>query len=599
MHPEPEAAAGTPGESASRTRRLVPDSRRPLAGRNGRCGRLACTRTGPSWSSVRALRALLRASDEAELLEAICRIAVDEAGYRLAWVGLVEDDAERTVRPVAQAGDEAGYLGSTTIAWADTPLGQGPTATAIHTGRPAVGRSFHAGPELAPWQETSPWLGAASSLALPLRAGDGMFGALTIYAQEPDAFSTGAVELLASVADDLAFGITALRARSARAATDEGLLSSERNLADAQRIAHIGSWEWEIATDAALRSDEAHRIFGVAPGAFPSTNAAYLEFVHPDDRERVQASEQEAITRGRLATDFRIIRPDGTVRIVREQAELTRDASGTPVRLVGTVQDITERVALETQQTRLLRLLDELHSEVYVLDSGTLRFTGANASAIRNLGYSLAELLELTPLDIGFEQTMASMSELLEPLRSRTRDHVTLETVQRRKDGSTYPVEARVHFLETEAPPAFVVVSQDITDRRAADAERTRLASAVEQTADSVMIQDLSKTITYVNPAFCRLYGYAPDEVLGRTAGLLGSGRHEPDFWAPVWATAGSGRTWAGRVVNRRKDGSLHRARGRHLGDPRRGRQGHELRPDRPRRHPGACPRTRPRARGP
>ena len=300
-----------------------------------------------------AQRALLHAEGEAELLDLICRIAVNEAGYRLAWVGFAEDDPERTVRPVAQAGDEAGYLGSVTITWADTPQGHGPTGSAIRTGLPVLGRSFLTDPELAPWREEAIQHGFASSIALPLRAGDGPFGALSIYSTTPDAFSAEDVELLTGLADDLAFGITVLRARAARGAADERLRRSERNLAEAQRIAHIGSWEWDLATDTAVRSEETYRIAGVEPDAFPGTNEAFLAFVHPDDRARVEAAERAAISGDvPYELDYRTVQPGGTIRIVHEQGELVRDPDGAPLRFVGTVQDITERVELEVREVR-------------------------------------------------------------------------------------------------------------------------------------------------------------------------------------------------------------------------------------------------------
>lgn len=501
-----------------------------------------------------AQRALLRAEDQAQLLDSICRIAVDEAGYRLAWVGLAEDDPERTVRPVAQAGDEAGYLESIAITWADTLPGQDPVGTAIRTGRPVVGRSFLTDPELAPWREQAIQHGYASALALPLQTDDGQFGALTIYATTPDAFTTEDVELLTDLADDLAFGITTLRTR---AAAEAGLRESERSLASAQRVAHIGSWERDIATGALRWSDESHRIFGLEPGTFPGTLEAFLAFVHPDDRGAAGPSPADLETRDRVSTDYRIVRADGAVRLLHEEAEVIRDATGTPVRHAGSTQDITERVQLEAQQTRLARLLDELRSEIYAFDADTLRFTGANAGAVRNVGYSLDELRELTPLDLKPEQTPASFAELLAPLRTGTRDQVAFETVHRRKDGSTYPVEVRVHLLATETPPAFVAVVQDITERVADDAERTRLVSAVEQTADSIWMLDLDGIVTYVNRSFSRVYGYEPDEIVGRHAGIVNSGRHEPAFFTDLWASVASGETWTGPIVNRRKDGTL------------------------------------------
>ena len=331
----------------------------------------------------------------------------------------------------------------------------------------------------------------------------------------------------------------------------------QRSLAEAQRIAQIGSWEWDLATDTALRSEETYRIAGVEPGALPGTTEAFLAFVHPDDRARVQASERAAISGGgRHDLDYRIVRPDGSVRIVHEQGELIRDPSGAPIRLVGTVQDITERVQLEAQQTRLARLLDELSSEIYVFDAETLRFSGANAGALRNLDYSLDELRELTPLDLKPEHTPASFAELLTPLRTGARDQVAFETTHRRKDGSTYPVEVRLHLRATETPPTFVSVIQDITERVAAHAERSRLVAAIEQTGDAVMITSLDGGIIYINPAFTRLYGYSPDEVLGRPVAVLNSGTREPAFWSVLWATVEAGRGWTGSIVNRRKDGS-------------------------------------------
>ena len=133
----------------------------------------------------------------------------------------------------------------------------------------------------------------------------------------------------------------------------------ERNLAEAQRIAHIGSWEFDPATGLAQRSDELHRILGVEPGAIPGTSEAFFAFVHPEDRAAVQASELAAMEgRGRHDLDFRIVRPDGTVRIVHEVGDVLRDEQGTVVRMTGTVEDVTERIAAGAERDRLAAQLE-------------------------------------------------------------------------------------------------------------------------------------------------------------------------------------------------------------------------------------------------
>jgi PAS domain S-box-containing protein len=122
-------------------------------------------------------------------------------------------------------------------------------------------------------------------------------------------------------------------------------------LEQAQQVAHIGSWVAELDGSGRVGwSRETHRIFGVEPQDFPGTREAYYELVHPDDREAVSTAAQSARARnGRTEIDHRIIRPDGTLRWLHLEADVVRDADGRPIRMIGTVQDITDRQQLEDQ----------------------------------------------------------------------------------------------------------------------------------------------------------------------------------------------------------------------------------------------------------
>lgn len=169
----------------------------------------------------RALRALgvcneilVRARDEAKLLDQICRTIVEVAGYRMCWVGHAEHDASRSVRPVAHAGHEAGYLATADFTWADVEPGRGPTGTAIRSGHPCIVQDTATAPSIAHWRAQALERGYRSSLALPLRTNGDVYGALSIYAGEPNAFNADEVRLLAQLAGDLGYGIGALRARS-------------------------------------------------------------------------------------------------------------------------------------------------------------------------------------------------------------------------------------------------------------------------------------------------------------------------------------------------------------------------------------------------
>ncbi len=160
---------------------------------------------------------LMRAVDEQALLGDICRIVCDEAGYRMAWVGYAENDGAQTVRPVAWAGSEDGYLASANITWADMERGRGSTGTAIRTGESICIQDFMTEPQAIPWRENALQRGYRSNIALPLKDESvTTFGALTIYSTEPKAFIPDEIRLLEELAGDLAFGIGVLRARIER-----------------------------------------------------------------------------------------------------------------------------------------------------------------------------------------------------------------------------------------------------------------------------------------------------------------------------------------------------------------------------------------------
>ena len=214
----------------------------------------------------------------------------------------------------------------------------------------------------------------------------------------------------------------------------------------------------------------------------------------------------------------------------------------------------------QAARSRLARVFDESSDEVYVFDAASLRFVDVNAAARRNLGYSDEELVALTPVDLKPEFTPDSFAAMLEALRRGERDQLVFETVHRRKNGSLYPVEVRLQLLATETPPVFIALILDVTDRRRVEAERVRLAAAVDQIADSIMITALDGEIVYVNPAFEHVTGYSRSEVIGRAPSFLKSGRHDAAFYRAMWETLERGEVWSGPIVNRRKDGTLYDA---------------------------------------
>ena len=295
-----------------------------------------------------ANKALVRADEEGSLLESICRAVIDEGGFRFAWVGYCEDDEAGTIRPVAHAGYEAGYLDEIAVTWHDTDHGRGPTGVAARERRPAINRETAVDPAMTPWVDAALTRGYASSAGFPLGRGDEVFGVLSIYSAEPDAFGPEEVALLEELAADLSYGVNALGARSAGAAAE----AARRRLA----IAIEQSPESVVITDAA------GRIEYVNPGFERVTGYAAADAIGQNPRLLQSGSQNRAFYEAMWHTlidgrpwvgDFVNRRKDGSLFTEEAVISPVHDAAGTVAGYVAVKRDVTaERSAQAREQTR-------------------------------------------------------------------------------------------------------------------------------------------------------------------------------------------------------------------------------------------------------
>lgn len=157
--------------------------------------------------------AINHASTEQDYLDSVCKIITDDCHYTMVWIGYAEQDEEKTVRPMAHAGFNQGYISTLNVRWDNSERGKGPTGTAIRTGKIKICRNMLTDPLFKPWRKAAIERGYASSLALPLIARKKTFGAITIYSKQPDPFSKLEIDLLSELSEDIANGIETLRLR--------------------------------------------------------------------------------------------------------------------------------------------------------------------------------------------------------------------------------------------------------------------------------------------------------------------------------------------------------------------------------------------------
>jgi diguanylate cyclase (GGDEF)-like protein/PAS domain S-box-containing protein len=307
---------------------------------------------------------LVRAEDEQNLLDSICRIVCEEAGYRMAWVGYAEDDEARSLRPVSWAGYDEGYLEAYPFSWADEPFGQGPSGRAIRSGRIQTVDDFSSDPSVKVRRDAALQRGYQSSIALPLKDGDHTFGVLCIYADTPGAFPDQEQRLLDELASDLAFGIVTLRTRE------------QRNQAEEQiRIAATAfeAQEGIVITDATQTILRVNRAFAEMTGysmdeVVGTTPRKYRSDVH--DKAFFKAMWRDINREGAWQGEVWNRRKNGKDMPTWLNITAVRNPQGEITHYVGTMTDISERKEAERKIEHLAfyDLLTDLPNRKLLLD---------------------------------------------------------------------------------------------------------------------------------------------------------------------------------------------------------------------------------------
>jgi len=261
---------------------------------------------------------------------------------------------------------------------------------------------------------------------------------------------------------------TALDNTERQRAEDE-LRESEAKSKEMQRIAHVGWWERDFRTNRVSLSDEVCRAFGVRPVDLPQWHQRWLELIHPEDRAKAAEAAAALLQRGpRYDIEYRVVRPEGAVRIVHSQGDVTWDESGRPLRQSGVLQDVTELRQAEREvrasETRFRTFVDEA-TDAFFLHDDQLRILDVNRQACVSLGYSREELIGMHPRDFDVGLDEASIEQLRRRISAGQTS--TFETSHRRKDGAVFPVEIRaVQFEHGGRERRHLTLVRDISERK-------------------------------------------------------------------------------------------------------------------------------------
>ena len=299
-----------------------------------------------------------------------------------------------------------------------------------------------------------------------------------------------------------------------RKKAEEELRKSEKSLAEAQRIAHLGSWELDLVKNELTWSDEVYRIFGLRPQEFGATYEAFLDIVHPEDRPVVDKAYTDSV-KDKFPYEIvhRIVKPDGQIKFVHEKCEQLFDEAGAVVRSIGTAQDITERKmaedALLNEKDRLEEVTSNANCGLFLVDD-QVRITYANSVAeewfgpsdqikgeycwkVFNIKNPEKECAGLMAMRTG---GISRSEKFMIEVNGKERFFYEIASPVKDKDGRIYQVN---------------IVVMDITERKKAEEaihyEKDKLINILDSMEDGVYIVNRQHDIEYINPILKKEFG--------------------------------------------------------------------------------------------
>ncbi len=298
---------------------------------------------------------------------------------------------------------------------------------------------------------------------------------------------------------------------------EQKIFKSEARLNRAELASKSGNWELHLATKTIIGSLGAQKIYGINGENFDYESMR--NFPLPEYRQMMDEKLQRLINFGEpYDVEFKIKNAE-TGEIIDIHSTATYDADKQI--LFGIIQDITEKKKIERRKNQLAEIIEKSLNEIYIFDADTLLFEDLNYGALKNLGYKIEEIKNLTPVDIKPEFTNSSFREAIKPLLEGKEKKLVFETVHQRKNGTTYPVEVNLQLFEFESKKVFLAVIIDITERKKAEEKINQSEKFLDYLIDSIPIpiffKDKEGHYFRVNKAYLEFLGFTREQVLGKT----------------------------------------------------------------------------------
>ncbi|MDI6032929.1 PAS domain S-box protein [Flavobacterium sp. LB2P84] len=463
---------------------------------------------------------IVRTTDEQTLFKEACTIAVDLGKFRMAWVGMIDEETKNII-PVMVAGEDREYLSVIKTISIDNniPEGRGPAGKAIREGRYIVCNDIENDLIMLPWREEALDREYLSLMALPIRKFGKVIGIFSFYASEKNFFDAEEIALLEEAMGDVAFALEVFEKEALRKSAEEAVFESEVRYHTLTEVSPAGIFRTDANGLTTYVNPRWCQISGLSYAE--ALGNGWLTAVHNDDKKLLFSGWENATYNQEISlSEYRFVHPDGSVSWVMGQAIPERNVKNKIVGYVGTITDITERkiagdIILKEKQLSET-IINNLPGIFYLYDEFG-KFVKWNKNFETVTGYNKAEIVQMSPLDFfdkeEKEKVRKRIKTVLENKSKQVENKlpgIEIEFYTKAKNKIPYYINSLV--IEYEGEKCVLGMGLDLTEIKKAEEQIKNANERFERisvaTNDAIAEVDLVTGQSWNNKAFIELFNF-------------------------------------------------------------------------------------------
>ena len=498
-------------------------------------------------------QAIIHMRDKQVLMDEVCRIAIEFGKFRMAWIGLIDEET-KIVIPVAKSGFEEGYLSLIKqISVSDIPEGRGPTGSAIRKGDHFVCDNFETNPEVTPWRTLALERNYRSSMALPLKQSGKIIGAFTLYASQPYFFDQEEIDLLDEFVNEISFAFETIENENVRQKAEEQLRKLSRAVEQSPVSIVItnleGSIEYANPKESATTGYTLDDLIGKNSRLLKSGETSDIEYQKLWE-DITSGKEWHGIfhnqrRNGKLYWESATISP-----IIDNQGKITH--------FLAIKEDITEEKLAEQElrqsEERYKVLFENNHTIMMLIDPETGDIKNANPAACNYYGWSVSELCTKKIWEINLLKPDESKIHMQQSLNLKRNQFYFKHKL---RNGELRDVEVFSNPVQIGESKLLFVIINDITKRKLAEQEILKFRTIADQANYGSAITSLDGHLLYINAAFAHMHGFEPSELSDKELSIFHNEAQLPEVTKLLDQLKTRGSFSAQELWHTRKDGSV------------------------------------------